>query len=243
VVNLKKRIKDVDINYIQYGKGEDIVLLHGWGQNIEMMKPLGNAFEQNHKITILDFPGFGESDEPKEPWTTKDYAIMLSEFLDELKISCPIIMGHSFGGRVAIMYAANHPVKKLVLFGSPCVKEEKPLSMKQKLYKKLYQIKFLAPLGDKMKKHLGSTDYKNASNIMRDTLVNVVNYDLSKEAMEVFAPTLLIWGELDTEAPVSDAKKLEQLLPDAGLIVLPNASHYAYLENLSYVTKILEEFL
>ncbi len=243
MINLKKRIKDVEVNYIQYGKGEDIVLLHGWGQNIEMMKPLGNFFQQNYKITILDLPGFGETEEPKTPWTTKDYALLLSNFLHELKIDCPIIMGHSFGGRVAIMYAANHPVKKLVLFGSPCVVEEKPLSLKQKLYKKLYQVKFLAPLGDKMKSHLGSTDYKNASTIMRDTLVNVVNYDLSKEAMEIDAPTLLIWGELDKDAPVDDAKKLEKLLPDAGLIILPNCTHYAYLENLPYVVKILEEFL
>ena len=62
---MKITVNNLNINYIQYGKGKDIVLLHGWGQNIEMMKPLGDYFSDNYRITILDLPGFGKSDEPK----------------------------------------------------------------------------------------------------------------------------------------------------------------------------------
>ena len=62
---MKIKIKDIDVNYIQYGKGKDIILLHGWGQNIEMMKPIGDNLANNYRITIIDFPGFGESEEPK----------------------------------------------------------------------------------------------------------------------------------------------------------------------------------
>ena len=63
------KVQGLNVNYIQYGKGKDILLLHGWGQNIEMMKPLGDAFCDRFRITIIDFPGFGQSDEPKEKWT------------------------------------------------------------------------------------------------------------------------------------------------------------------------------
>ena len=85
------RVKDVNINYIQYGKddGDDILLLHGWGQNIEMMKPIGDRLCDEFKITILDLPGFGQSDEPNYPWTLDDYSEMLEELVEELKIKKP----------------------------------------------------------------------------------------------------------------------------------------------------------
>ena len=78
------KIKDVDINYIQYGKGKDIILLHGWGQNIEMMKPLGDKLSSKFKITIMDLPGFGESSEPKYAWSLDDYKEMIELFRNEL---------------------------------------------------------------------------------------------------------------------------------------------------------------
>ena len=118
------KIQDVNINYIQYGKGKDILLLHGWGQNIEMMKPVGDNFSDRFRITILDFPGFGKSEEPKEPWDIEKYSIMLEKFVKAVNIKKPIVIGHSFGGRVAIRYSARNPIEKLVLFGSPCIRKE-----------------------------------------------------------------------------------------------------------------------
>ena len=80
-VNMKINVKNIDVNYIQYGKGKDLVLLHGWGQNIEMMKPLGDKLEDKCKITIIDLPGFGESDEPKEVFSVEDYCLVVEEIL------------------------------------------------------------------------------------------------------------------------------------------------------------------
>ena len=81
-------IKDVYINYVQYGnkKGKDVVLLHGWGQNIEMMDPIGKALSKDFHITILDLPGFGNSSEPTYGYTIYDYYEVFSEFLEKLKI-------------------------------------------------------------------------------------------------------------------------------------------------------------
>lgn len=235
------KIQDVNINYIQYGKGKDILLLHGWGQNIEMMKPLGDAFFDRFRITIIDFPGFGKSEEPKEPWDIEKYNLMLEVFVKEVGIKKPIVIGHSFGGRVAIRYSARNPIEKLVLFGSPCIRISEELPLSVKLLKKLKTLPGMNSLGEYMKQYIGSRDYKAASPIMRQTLVDVVNEDLSKFAREIEEPTLLIWGEHDTEAPVNEAKELEKIMIDAALIILPG-THYAYLENLSRVISILNNF-
>ena len=176
-----KKIKDLNINYIQYGKGKDVVLLHGWGQNIKMMDPLGKNLMDNFKITILDLPGFGSSEIPKFAYTINDYTELLHEFLNELNIDNPILIGHSFGGRVAINYASLYKVEKLVLFGSPFIVREKK-GLKVKVLKTLKKIKFLDGIAEFMKNYLGSEDYKAASGVMREILVKTVNTDLRAAA-------------------------------------------------------------
>lgn len=236
------KVKDTLVNYIQYGKGKDVILLHGWGQNIEMMKPIGDNLADHYRITILDFPGFGESEEPKEAWDISMYAEMLEQLVKELKIKKPIVMGHSFGGRVAIRYSANNPIEKLILFGSPCVRLQQKQPLKVRFLKKMKTLPGMDKIGEYMKKYIGSRDYKAASPMMRQILVNTVNEDLSSYACQIEEPTLLIWGENDTEAPLEEAKMVEKIMPDAGLIILPG-THYAYLENIGQVMNILNSFL
>ena len=236
-----KKIRNIKINYKQYGNGDDIVLLHGWGQNIEMMEPLGNNLVDHYRITIIDLPGFGLSEEPTNAFTIYDYTEVVHDLLTELKIDNPIMMGHSFGGRISIVYASKYKVSKLVLFGSPCVRHEYK-SIKQNIFKKLKKIKLLSPLVNVMKKHLGSVDYRNASPMMRDILVKTVNQDLSNEAKRIKCPTLLIWGENDEPVPVNEARELEKLINDSALIILPG-THYCYLENLNQVVNILYNFI
>jgi pimeloyl-ACP methyl ester carboxylesterase len=236
-----KKIRNIKINYKQYGKGEDVVLLHGWGQNIEMMKPLGDSLADHYRVTIIDLPGFGLSKEPLYAFTIFDYTEVVHELLMELKIDNPIMMGHSFGGRISIVYASKYKVNKLVLFGSPCVRHEYK-SIKQSILKALKKVKLFTPLVNFMKKHTGSVDYRNASPMMRDILVKTVNQDLSENAKKIKCPTLLIWGENDEAVPVSEAKELDNLLMDSALIILPG-THYCYLENLNQVVNILYNFI
>ena len=239
---MKIKIGNISVNYIQYGEGKDVLLLHGWGQNIQMMKPLGDNLCSNHRITIIDFPGFGESDEPDRAWTVKDYAVLVEKLVDKLDIKKPTVIGHSFGGRVAIYFSADNPIEKLVLFGSPCMKEKENLSLSVKILKAIKKLPRMDKLGEFMKQYIGSSDYRMASPIMRQTLVNVVNEDLAGFARRIEEPTLLIWGEHDEAVPVQEAQELEKIMIDAALIVLPG-THYAYLENLGQVVNILNSFL
>ena len=183
------------------------------------MEPLGNNLCKKFRITILDLPGFGESDEPKEALTIYDYADVVKRLLDKLKIKNPILIGHSFGGRIAIVYASKYETEKVVLLGAPCVREKEKESLKVKMLKKLKKVPVLSNFEEFAKKHIGSEDYKNASPIMREILVNTVNEDLTGCALKINCPTLLIWGTNDTEAPLEDAKKLEKYI--SGPIVDP----------------------
>ena len=233
-----------DINYLDYGEAKKgvIVLLHGWGQNIEMMDMLGRPFSDNFRVIVLDLPGFGKTPEPSEPWSVSDYSDMLYTLLNKLKVKKPILIGHSFGGRVAICYASKHPTSKIVLLSSPFRPSRKKISLKSRIYKKVKKIKALKPLAEHLKKKWGSPDYVSASEINRGTLVKVVNEDLTENAKMIKSPVLLIYGALDKDVPLTEAKELERIIPDAGLVTYEDAHHYAYLERLSQTLSILNNF-
>ena len=239
------KIKDTDVNYINYGndKGDTIVLLHGWGQNIEMMKPVGDKLSKDYNILILDLPGYGLSSEPTFAWTVYDYVEMLHILLENLKIKNPILVGHSFGGKISLLYASMYETKKLVLFGSPFKKEVKKESLKLKTLKTLKKVPLLKKLEGFAKKHIGSEDYRNASPIMREILVGTVNLDIEEEVKKINAPTLIVWGDLDEAVPLERAYELEKLISDAAVIVYEGCTHYAYLERLGQTINILKSFL
>ncbi|MEG2322044.1 MAG: alpha/beta hydrolase [Bacilli bacterium] len=238
------KINEVDINYIDYGKSDKqaIVLLHGWGQNIEMMKGLGDKFIKSNRIIILDLPGFGCSEEPTYAWTVLDYVYCIHELLTNLKIKNPILIGHSFGGKISLLYASMYEVNKLVCLASP-FKCEKTNGLKTKILKNLKQVPLLNKLEGFAKKHIGSSDYKAASEIMRSILVKTVNFDITNEVKKINCPTLLIWGTNDMAVSIDDAHELEHLIKDAGLVIYDNCTHYAYLERFNQTVSVLKSFI
>lgn len=239
------KYKGLKINYKDFGnkKGTPIIYLHGWGQNIQMMEPIAKPFEETHRLIILDLPGFGLSDEPETAWTLEEFVEMLKAFITELKIERPNLIGHSFGGKISLLYASKYDVDKLMLLASPYkVKIKKP-SLKVKILKKAATLPGLGNLAEKMKKHLGSTDYKNASPIMREILVKHVNTDLTENAQKIKCPTFIIWGTNDEAVPVEDAYELEKLIKDSGLSIYEGCTHYAYLERLGQTNAIIKTFI
>ena len=239
------KYKGLKINYKDFGNkdGLPIIYLHGWGQNIAMMEPIAKPFEKTHRLIILDLPGFGVSDEPESAWTLDDFVEMLKALLDKLDIKTPNLIGHSFGGKISLLYASKYEVNKLMLLASPYkVKIKKP-SVKVKLLKKAANIPGLKKIAEKMKKHIGSTDYKNASPIMREILVKHVNTDLTNEVSKIKCPTFIIWGTNDEAVPVEDAYELEKLIKDSGLSIYEGCTHYAYLERVAQTNAIIKTFI
>lgn len=233
------------LNYIDYGVNKKgvIVLLHGWGQNIEMMNMLGEAFKDEYRIIVLDLPGFGKSGEPSDGINVTDFANILHELLIKLSIENPIIIGHSVGGRIGIMYASMYDVEKLVLLSSPFRPSKKSKGLKVRLFKVAKKLKCLKGLANYLKKKWGSTDYNNASDIMRKTLVKVVNQDLTEDALKINCPTLLIYGDKDDVVLINEGYELEKLIKDSGLVKYEGCGHYAYLERFRQTISVLKVFL
>ena len=240
-----KTIKGCKINYVQYGveSKHEVVLLHGWGQNIEMMNPIGNALKNKYHITVIDLPGFGLSSEPETPLTNYDYFECIDELLNYLNIKNPIMVGHSFGGRISIIYASIKQTDKLVLLSAPFIKRITEESMKLKMLKKLKKVPGLNKLEDVAKKFIGSTDYKNASPMMRKILVNVVNEDLTEYVKKIKASTIVIAGENDVDVPLDEIKLYENYIEDCAVIVYPKCTHYAYLEDINRTNSIISSFI
>ncbi|MCI5552441.1 MAG: alpha/beta hydrolase [Tenericutes bacterium] len=238
-------INNVEVYYERYNQGGEkpLVFLHGWGQNTEMMLPVAKPFIENHEVILIDLPGFGKSGQLDRPYEVSDYVELLHKLLQKLDIKKPTLIGHSYGGKISLLYASKYEVEKLVLFGSPFQKEIEKESLKLKTLRTLKKIPGINKLEGFAKKHIGSTDYKNASPVMRETLVKTVNLDITEEVKKIKAPTLLIWGTADEAVSIDRAYELEKLIPDAGLVVYENATHYAYLENLGQTISVMKSFL
>lgn len=235
----------ININYKDFGnkEGKPIVYLHGWGQNIEMMEPIAKPFAKTHRLIIIDLPGFGASDNPDYAWTLYDYADMVHSLVESLDIKKPNLIGHSFGGKISLIYASKYPIDRLILLASPFKIKVKKLSWKVRILKKLKKLPLLGKLADKLKSHVGSTDYRNANPLMRDILVKHVNTDLTELVKTIKCPTFIIWGSNDEAVPVSDAYELESLIKDSGLTVYEGCTHYAYLEKLNQTNAIIGTFM
>ena len=117
------------------------------------------------------------------------------------------------------------------------------MSAKTKVLKTLKKVPGLNKLEGFAKKHIGSRDYRAASPIMREILVNTVNEDLTLCAKNIKCPTLLIWGDNDTEAPIEEARELETIIKDAGLVTYEGGSHYTYIEFLNPVCNVIKTFI
>lgn len=224
-----------------------IVLLHGWGKSLETLRPLGELLvSDSTKVYLVDLPGFGLSQLPHQAsnegggWSTDDYATRILTFLNETVKSPCTLIGHSFGGRISVRIAAKHPnvVHSLVLMASHGIPRER--TPQEQI--RLKYIRFLSQLSkridsmfslDTFKKYFspkfGSADYKAAGDL-RKTLVKTVNEDLSDLARVITAPTLLLWGENDTETPISIAKKYRALIRNSSLFLFPNKGHEPYAD-------------
>lgn len=245
-------INGLNFHYTVEGSGSPVVLMHGWGCNLTTLASVENVAKENHTVYNIDFPGFGSSQEPSEVWGVEEYTQLIEEFIKLENIENPILLGHSFGGRVGILYSSRNQVKKLILVDAAGVKPRRSL----KYYFKVYTYKMgkrLMPLIygkdgaqkriEEMRAKRGSSDYNNASPMMRAILSKVVNEDLKHCMPKIKAPTLLIWGENDTATPLRDAQIMEKLIPDAGLVSFPGCGHYSFLDNPIQFAAVLRSFL
>ncbi|BCD60184.1 MULTISPECIES: alpha/beta fold hydrolase [unclassified Nitratiruptor] len=208
-----------------------ILFLHGWGSNKELMQ---TAFVKHcsYKSIYLDLPGFGKS--PNESvLTTKDYANIVQTFLQDLNVRPDIVVGHSFGGKVATLLEP----KMLVLLSSAGIVEKKPLTVRMKIA----LFKMLKPFGiARLRNLFVSRDAKGMSEAMYETFKNVVNEDFSSHFEKCHSEALIFWGEEDRATSLQSGKKIAKLIKNSTFFPL-NGDHYFFLDKGKEICKIVKE--
>lgn len=241
------------------GQGDRrVVLLHGWGCNTSLMKPVADSLAVDMQVLSLDFPGHGQSGRVPEPWGVPEFAAAVRELLEQLHFFPCSVVAHSFGGRVVIQLASEDSTlfEKVVLTGAAGIRPPQSEESRRRTarYRKLQgwceiakRARIFGKLPEKWEERLrqryGSRDYNALDEEMRKTFVKVIGLDLTDRLALVRQPTLLLWGDRDTETPLWMGQKMEQLIPDAGLVVLEGGTHFAYLEQVNRFNTIVHHFL
>ena len=247
-------IDGLNIEYTEKGCGTPLLLLHGWGSSFKFYEKIIDALSNRCRVVAVNFPGCGESDTMKSPWTLDDYCDFVLKFVNAIELDNPILIGHSHGGRVTLKMTAEKMINppKIVLLDSAGLIPKKSFKQKcrAKSFKTIKRILTLPVIKNhsenllnKARNHYGSADYNAAPPVLRQTLVSLVNTDLREILPKITCPTLLIWGDKDTDTPLSDAKIIEKLIPDAGLCVYENAGHFAFFEQIGKTIAILNSFI
>lgn len=249
-------IEGQDICYSESGpeQGRGILLMHGWGCDHTTLKSIEDFLASlGMHVFSIDFPGHGASPEPPEAWGVDRYASLTEAFMRRVCPDVHVLLGHSFGGRVGILLSSrNAAIRKLILVDAAGVKPRRPLKYYIKVYGfKAGKVIWRLLLGreraqkriESMRARRGSADYAAASPMMRRVLSRVVNEDLKDVMPGIKASTLLVWGENDTATPLRDAKVMERLIPDAGLVSFAGCGHYSFLDNPRGFRAVINEFL
>lgn len=229
------------------GQDSSLLMLHGWGQSLKEMKPLGELLSRKATPHLIDLPGFGESPPPEKTWNAYDYADRIVQYLDEENIDKADILGHSFGGKVAMCLAIKHPnrINRLILLSPSGLKPKRTMINQCRIF----SIRWIGKLTKLFMPNLfqnwfiprfGSKDYQNAGP-MKSILVRSVNEDLTHEIPKIRCETLILWGDRDEETPPEMGKRIHQLIQNSRLELFSQHGHQLHLDGGSHLcaSKIL----
>lgn len=249
-------IDGLKLNYEIAGEGQPLLMLHGWGSNLQAFQCLVPALSDKYQVIRLDFPGFGKSSPVPRVFCVDDYVDITIKFIQFLQLTKLSLAGHSFGGRVIIKLNSRQKlpfeIDKNILIDSAGILPVKTLKkiVRQRVFKMGKAVLNLPPVKaafpdalDRFRAHFGSADYNAATGFLRDTMVKAINEDLQPYLKNIARPTLLIWGDQDTATPMRDAHIMEKEIPDAGLVVVKNAGHFSFLKDPYLVIAVIQSFL
>ena len=247
------RIDGLDTFSSVQGQGAAVLLLHGWGVSSQSMAGVQEMLADTHRAVALDLPGFGWSERPPTAWGTAEYARHVVGVMDALGIARAAVLGHSFGGRVAIRMAVEHAprLSRLVLVASAGIRPPRGVRYQVrvktvKLVRALFGVPVWGRLGPRLitrlTERVGSRDYR-AAGAMRPTLVKVVNEDLAPMLPAIQAPTLILWGDRDQEVPRSAMDRMADAIPGARMVVLPGVGHFPFQDAPEAFARELRAFM
>lgn len=249
----------VSYNRVGVQNQQPLIILHGWGSSKQVMMPLAKQLSDVRDCYVFDLPGFGNSSIPDRPWSIDDYADLIQQFIQDLEFDSVDLLVHSFGGRIALKLCSRPNAKQLVeqvlITGGAGMKPRRNWKYYGRKYTaKLLKAPFLilpSSLREKalgwlrttsLWKALGSSDYSKLDGVMRETFVKTVTEYLEPCLPKISHEVLLLWGKNDKAAPLYQAKRMEDGIEHAELVVMDHAGHYAFLDRPSHFISIAEAF-
>ncbi len=250
---MKLIVKGLATEYSDEGEGPALLFLPGWMNTLHTFDELASQLASKNRIIRLDFPGFGGGTEsPPTDWHVGDYASFVKDFIAKIGLTSYILVGHSFGGRVAIKGIAQGVLRppRLILIASAGIARHRTfrnrlLTLIAKIGKALMHIPpfFLwrKYMRKKLYEKLGS-DYL-AAGALSQIYLNTIKEDLTECARKISVPTLLVWGSEDNMTPLKDGKLFAELIKDSKLEVLPGVGHSPHRDRPEEVARLIRNFL
>ena len=236
-------------------KGESLLILHGWGSNSLRWQRVKKLLEEKGiEVLILDLPGFGVTLSPQKAWSRDDYINWIFQKVKERNWQKFNLLGHSFGGGLAVKLATNfsEKVDKLILL-SPAIIQRKSIKTYLFYYisylgKKVFSLpgfKILYPLAEKLiYKLAGTKDYYVADGMMKETMKKIGKEEpLEMILGRIKIPTLILWGKKDDVLPVKDAYYIKEKIKDSELKIIPKAKHSPHREAPEELAGIIVQFI
>lgn len=218
--------------------GFPLIMLHGWGLSCSQLEPLGELLSTKSNVYLIDLPGFGKSMPPDSVWSSFDYADCLVQYMDKHSIDQVDLLGHSFGGKVAMSLASRYParVRNLILMAPSGIPRQRSLIQKCRMSLLIIAargLKFWDRLWasslfkDVFVPHFGSKDYQSAG-VMRPILVRSVNEDLSSFISKLSHRCLIMWGQDDEDTPLEIGQRVHRLIKKSQLLIFPHKKHWIW---------------
>ncbi|MGB9743489.1 MAG: alpha/beta fold hydrolase [Minisyncoccales bacterium] len=213
------------------------LIIHGWGKGSQSWQTIKEILtNKGYQVVVPDLPGFGQNPPPIKPWSIDDYVAWIKNYIEQNKLSPVNLLGHSFGGAVAVKYSLKYPqdIKKLFLIAPALIRKQtikiKFLKKSSNFLNKLFKSKSCPRFSIICKKIFYKvlrikSDYLSVEGVMKDTFLNILKEDLSAELIKISLPTIIIWGEKDDVLPVKQAHLINQKIENSKLIIIPAANH------------------
>lgn len=243
------------VSYLERGgSGIPFLFLHGWGGSAESFLPLIEGLDSDgvgtqNRLIVLDFPGFGESEDPHETWDVPRYTQCVVDFLSQLGIEKVHIVSHSFGGRVTTLLLAQHaPLVQKAFYIAPAgIRHEKTgIALASQWLKKPFELPVLRSLFPLVRtvgyKLIGGHDYLNVSGVMKETFKRVVEHDISDQFSRIDSPVFVVIGRNDTYVPYTDGEVMREAISGAQLQIIEDGRHGIHKTHVPALIPFFKEF-
>ena len=242
-------VQELLVNYIRVGKGKPVFILHGWGDSSAGWRAFVAELAKHYEVVVPDLPGFGGTEMPREAWSVTNYAVFVRDFLKKIAVRPYAVIGHSNGGAIAVRGIGQglFQTEKLVLLASAGVRSPH-MNQGYRVIAKVGKV-VASPLPMRVRNKLRASLYAKAGSDllvaehMQETFKRIVRDDVRTDAAYISTPTLLVYGDTDTQTPLVIGQELAAAIEGSTLRVLDGVGHFVHIDASGQVQKLVEDFL